>query len=552
MQIGNIRYKTLDTETLVDVRALPPGRADRRFISSSRRRTKPTAGFIVSLPSTFSIGAVIELDLAFPDQPFTYRARGMVSWVQDGASQDHCRTGVIVLAMEKLDPSGVPISEPPVEPAVGSGHIRPSSPPDLSMPPPGITVPNDAPAIDPMPDQSVAGEIEMPVSGAAAVEENAASDINAPAQVGVGPPLPRPENISELLTNLVDSEVSVQEDSAPLSIEDIAVLGDFLDSDQKIVAMCGLDCDLANWLGAALAMVPKAVAQKDALAKTVSAETVSNLKEIFNISTSVFERQDPPPSFGTLFLLLQDEVPYAHRALLENVGERVNFIIDVPGYGSGRLCYVRSTGDPLPPSDVEIESNEISLPPREPPTSNSDSPSPPADADAPDKAEKPPAHPPLIDPTAFATTLTNLVGEDVAVQVASDNQMNTDDMAVIGDYTSGGDAAALCVLDIALTNWLSAALSSTPKITAQKDIKSKTISDETTENAAQAMGILASVFDSPDQASHALGAVRFPVKGDELPEDMNALLSAPQAATCYDVEIPEYGSGRVLYVKLDL
>ncbi len=111
MQRDNIKYKQLGPGCSVDVQALLPEHAENPIIIGTRRRSKPSAGLIVESEESFQVGALVSILLEFKGQPFTYRSRGMVSWVVDGSNplRPH-KLGVLIFGMDKLDPDGFLVS----------------------------------------------------------------------------------------------------------------------------------------------------------------------------------------------------------------------------------------------------------------------------------------------------------------------------------------------------------------------------------------------------------------------------------------------------------
>ena len=127
-----IKYRAIGSGCTYVVRPATTGFGDVKTIYGSRRRPAPRAGLIVETPLTLDVGALIELDLVFADQPYTYRSRGFVSWVFESGEAPTRQLGVTITSMDKLDEFGVSVSARTAHPVVES--VLP--PPPESEPPP--------------------------------------------------------------------------------------------------------------------------------------------------------------------------------------------------------------------------------------------------------------------------------------------------------------------------------------------------------------------------------------------------------------------------------
>lgn len=103
-----------------------PSPGEERSVQNSRRRGKPSAGLTVQAAVAFPVGTMVVIDLRFPGQSFTYRSRGMVSWVTPSQrSNEQFNIGVLVFGMDKLDSGGDNVSRAP---AFVSFSLAPDSP----------------------------------------------------------------------------------------------------------------------------------------------------------------------------------------------------------------------------------------------------------------------------------------------------------------------------------------------------------------------------------------------------------------------------------------
>ncbi|MCP4601128.1 MAG: GAF domain-containing protein [Proteobacteria bacterium] len=66
---------------------------------------------ILESETAFSVGSLVLIDLKFPNQVYTYRSHGVVSWVVEGPGKSRLfKLGVLIFGMDKLDEHGVSLS----------------------------------------------------------------------------------------------------------------------------------------------------------------------------------------------------------------------------------------------------------------------------------------------------------------------------------------------------------------------------------------------------------------------------------------------------------
>ena len=116
-------------------------------------------------------------------------------------------------------------------------------------------------------------------------------------------------------------------------------IGLYVSDDNRPVAACVADSALAANSGAALSMLPPAVAKDAAKSKELTEVMVGNLREIMNICTRLL-MQD-----GSAHLRLQElypakGLPPEAAAMLAALQGRVDFELTVPKYGPGTLAVV--------------------------------------------------------------------------------------------------------------------------------------------------------------------------------------------------------------------
>jgi len=152
-------------------------------------------------------------------------------------------------------------------------------------------------------------------------------------------PLPESDQIKTLLHSILASPVEVK-DASSIDASSLQVAAAYATDDGDIGAVCLCDLGAANYLGAALTLIPPAVAGENAKAGRVDGPILENLHEVLNICVSLFAS----PHLPRLFLRdvavsgrdLPEDVP---RALQEASG-RLDVDVEVGRYGSGQMRFV--------------------------------------------------------------------------------------------------------------------------------------------------------------------------------------------------------------------
>ncbi len=244
----NVRFKTLSPGCTVEVQPLSSEHAEGQLIMGVRRRSRPSAGLIVESENAFPIGALVLLDLKFPGQLYTYRSRGMVSWVVPGQDPERPnKLGVLVFGMDKLDEHGISVS---------------------------IAAPPAAPMIDEM---DSAHPEEILLDKYASVPPPAKPVVPTPIPF---PPIPDPEPHAE-----------------PASLLSASVSG-------ELVSLCAADVKIGKWLGTRVSSLPpppatapfqipkKDIGSADDLFKN---EILDAIDELSDPSLQEVAEEDEPP-----------------------------------------------------------------------------------------------------------------------------------------------------------------------------------------------------------------------------------------------------------------
>jgi hypothetical protein len=354
MERGNVSYKKIDSRCEVRVRELNRNKTARRLIAGARPK-RGNAGLIVASPEPFEAGVLVEIDIKFPGQDATYRSRGIVDFVTKGAVEGTVDLAVAIFGIDKLDPNApapLPPRQPDAEVAVQNEEIAdPIEPTAPASPPRGQrTVRLSSPPVDPSaasarqktsaPPTSVAPTSVAPTSAAPSSPTEEAQKPAAPSESAFKLKLPDADDVGELLSGLVDGEVTASIDAGQsLATKRYAAVGEYVMDDGETGFLMVGDLKLINRLGAALVMLPKAESEAAIENNRISDEVRESFQEILNIATGLMNVQGNPHSrFQRLYLPGKENLPDPVTAIINRPGARVDFQIEVPGYGQGRIC----------------------------------------------------------------------------------------------------------------------------------------------------------------------------------------------------------------------
>lgn len=118
------------------------------------------------------------------------------------------------------------------------------------------------------------------------------------------------------------------------------VVGVYVDDDDKLAGVSVSDLSLANHAGAALSLVSASMAEEGAKANTVSEELLMNYREILNVGANLY------PQAGGVHVRLLDvifarpKIDSAYVKMIRKPKSRIDTIVKVDGYGSGRISFV--------------------------------------------------------------------------------------------------------------------------------------------------------------------------------------------------------------------
>jgi len=148
--------------------------------------------------------------------------------------------------------------------------------------------------------------------------------------------LPIPEEVSDLLADLLGKPVSVSK-SNEIDLTDETVdfvTGRYLDDRERLMCACIADVSLAATAGAALALIPREVVTQAVESGELGESLRDNYYEVLNILSQFLNGPTVP---HVRLADLVDGVPEDAGRLLTAATRRKDYEVTVVGYPGGRL-----------------------------------------------------------------------------------------------------------------------------------------------------------------------------------------------------------------------
>ena len=146
------------------------------------------------------------------------------------------------------------------------------------------------------------------------------------------------DELTSLLEMMLGTDVAAKAVESPMSADSSKVVGVYAADDGTVVSACAVDITLANYIGAALSMIPPGAAQDNASAGTLPDNALDNLEEIFNVSVNLTKVSDSAHVSFRNAIRPGDEMPEDVAAILSSATNRVDVEIEIQRYGAGLMA----------------------------------------------------------------------------------------------------------------------------------------------------------------------------------------------------------------------
>ncbi|MBN2340106.1 MAG: GAF domain-containing protein [Deltaproteobacteria bacterium] len=315
-----VTYKQLGEGCRYTISPMFSGTGDVLTLSGSKRREPVRSGLLVNSDTRYALGTLVQMDIKFPGQNYTYRAKGIVSWVEDEPRGAIVELGITITGMDKLDKYGISVSiseqdtPPPRPPEEDDWNQAVEAAMPLAPPEPEDDVGFDDTQENPIFDSDFGIRESL-------IENGLASPDPMPAHLEVI------HEAEDLRKSLSPEEISADTLPPPKS---------------EFPEFYNRDWDQRN-------------------------AAASHTSEKFDVPTvhAIFQTLSllvPEQAFGErvffedVFLLSREPLPRAISEVIEYPGKRADFQINIQGRHGGAMCVILPRGDEnTPPSAYAVE-----------------------------------------------------------------------------------------------------------------------------------------------------------------------------------------------------
>ena len=153
--------------------------------------------------------------------------------------------------------------------------------------------------------------------------------------------LPAPKEVRDLLGDLLDRQIELRP-GPPFGVSAAypASVATYIDDSVIVRAVVAFDLPLTANVGAALALVPAGQASEAVGEGRVVGPIAESVREVFNIFASLFNAPGAPHLRLHACQVAGEPLPHDVRARTQVLGQRCDFLVNVAGYGSGRIAVV--------------------------------------------------------------------------------------------------------------------------------------------------------------------------------------------------------------------
>lgn len=150
--------------------------------------------------------------------------------------------------------------------------------------------------------------------------------------------LPAADAVGRMLTDLLGRSATVKP-TVKLGFSETGYLGELVDPKGVLRALTFSDRPLASLTGAALALIPRSVAEEAIRKGLVPPNLLENHYEIINIATALFNAVNASDAHVKLMAIHGTGPTLAApiKAMFSKPTVRLDLIVDIAGYGAGKL-----------------------------------------------------------------------------------------------------------------------------------------------------------------------------------------------------------------------
>ncbi len=155
------------------------------------------------------------------------------------------------------------------------------------------------------------------------------------------------DEVGSLFNMLLATDATVSESKSPMDMAGPNVIAVYANDDGSAVSLCVCNVALANYIGAALSMLPPPAAQENAKKGTVPDNVFANLNEVFNICVNLTKCSDASRLSLRDVFGPADPIPEDVEAILSSPAVRFDVEVDVERYGIGSMALCALAESPV-------------------------------------------------------------------------------------------------------------------------------------------------------------------------------------------------------------
>ncbi len=151
--------------------------------------------------------------------------------------------------------------------------------------------------------------------------------------------LPTQDAVQRLLLGLINRNLNVKRNpSIPwIPKTQSGMMAEYVRDDKSLWALWIMDLQLAGGIGSALTLIPTDSLGNAMKTGRLTQDMTDNMHEIFNIASSVFNREDIQHLRLDAVHMLPGTLPEKAAALLAKPPQRLDLELTIAGYGDGRM-----------------------------------------------------------------------------------------------------------------------------------------------------------------------------------------------------------------------